>query len=103
MINKELIKILINERVKLHPDDPRVEEYWCKLTNELSQNEGETIEFLDECSEYEINWLSEIFEDISEKFQSIKFINFLRSLQKKYPSIDLRKDIEYAEKQIKAD
>jgi len=99
---KDYIKNLIQERSKLHPDDPRIQNYWNLLTKMLSENENDTIEFLNECEESELYWLSEIFEDISQNLQSINFVKFLHTLKDKFPSLDLDVDIEYAEKAIKS-
>jgi len=99
---KDYIKNLIQERSKLHPDDPRIQNYWNLLTKMLSENENDTIEFLNECEESELYWLSEIFEDISQNLQSINFVKFLHTLKDKFPNLDLDVDIEYAEKAIKS-
>lgn len=99
---KDYIKNLIQERSKLHPDDPRIQNYWNLLTKMLSENENDTIEFLNECEESELYWLSEIFEDISQNLRSINFVKFLHTLKDKFPSLDLDVDIEYAEKAIKS-
>jgi len=101
MINKELVITLIEERSRLHPDDPRTSEYWSKLTDELSKNKTDVIDFLNNCTDTQIYWLSEIFEDISAIFKSSVFIECLKALQRKYPELDLESDIEYAEKAIK--
>ena len=100
MINKVRIKELIKEREMLHPDDPRTEDYWNMLTKELITSEDDTIEFINNCDEHYIYWLSEIFEDISEVFQSEKFIEALKSVQTKYPNLDLESDIMFAEKAL---
>lgn len=58
MINKVKIKELIKEREMLHPDDPRMEDYWNMLTEELIASEDDTIEFINNCNEHDIYWLS---------------------------------------------
>lgn len=100
MINRTKIKELIKEREMLHPDDPRTEDYWNKLIKELIASEDDTIEFINNCTEHDIYWLSEIFEDISEIFQSQRFIEALKSVQVKYPNLDLETDIIFAEKAL---
>ncbi|MCT4543153.1 MAG: hypothetical protein N4A63_06400 [Vallitalea sp.] len=47
-------------------------------------DEEATKQFLENCSSDEVYWISEIFEDIAYKFQSRKFICFLKELQRKY-------------------
>ncbi|WP_162145048.1 hypothetical protein [Cellulosilyticum lentocellum] len=44
-----------------------------------------------------------MFEDISEKLQSKKFIKCLRELDKKYPQLKMTKDIDLAEQYIEKD
>ena len=97
MININRVKTLIKEREILHPDDPRIEEYWEMLIKELTVEETATIEFISKCNEHDIYWLSEIFEDISMIFKSPKFIQTLKDVQIKYPKLDLQMDIMYAE------
>ena len=101
MVNEIKMKELIKKRERLHPDDPRTEDYWNMLTKELTVNEDDTIEFICNCNEHDIFWLSEIFEDISDVFQSEKFIEVLKKVQEKYPKLDLKIDIMYAEKSLK--
>ena len=58
-----------------------------------------TIEYFERyCKEDEAYWISEVFDDISEKLQSWKFIECLENLQKKYPDIDMQIDIDYTKK-----
>ena len=101
MINEMKIKELIRELELLHPDDPQIKDYWEVLTNEMSADENETIEFINNCTEHEIYWLSTIFEDISFNFQSPYFIEVLNNIQKKYPQLNLEMDIMYAEMSLK--
>lgn len=76
---------------------------WSKLTEKLDKDEEETISFFNVCTETEIYWLSEVFEDISNTFKSPDFIVFLKQLQKKYIALalDLESDIKYAKDAIK--
>lgn len=71
--------------------------YWEGLMEILAQNEADTIKFLAECSGEQIYWISEVFEDISNKFQSKGFVDFLKELQKSHPNIDIKQDIQTAE------
>ena len=80
--------------------DFEIEKYWNKMTILLTQNEDETIDYLNECNEDELYYISEIFEDISEQFQSERFITCLRKLDKKFPNVDMTKDIDIAESYI---
>ncbi|WP_379000770.1 hypothetical protein [Metabacillus niabensis] len=97
MLDTSLVKSLIIERSKLHMNDPKVYEYWGKLTELLSRNVEDTINYLNHCSEEEIYWLSEIFEDISAKVNCQKYIECLKKLDKKYSNLNLSMDIKVAE------
>lgn len=100
MIDNKKVKKIISERKKLHPDDPAVEKKWSELTDLFKKNEKETIKYLENCEGEELEWISEIFEDISEQLQSKKFIDTLELLEKKYPELDLKMNVEFAKKAI---
>ena len=97
MIKNLMDKILI-EREKKHINDGfGIEECWDKMVEILSKNTNETIEYLQNCSEEEIYFISEVFEDISDKLQSPEYILCLRELEKKFPNLNLKKDVDLAE------
>ena len=58
-----------------------------KATIELfTANLQETIDFLDnDCTADQFSWMSEVFDEISEKLQSWEFIDALRRTAAKYP------------------
>lgn len=101
MINQNRVYEIIEERKKLHPDDPHILEIWEELTSIFSKNEESTIKFLNNCKKEYIVWISEVFEDISEHLQSRLFLQCLENLNKKYPELCLRVDIMYAKKSFK--
>ncbi|WP_342554416.1 hypothetical protein [Paenibacillus sp. FSL R7-0652] len=91
------VNSLVQKRENLHPDDPAIQLIWHDLVNLLKSNEESAIAFLEQRSkETELYWLCEIFEDLSAEFQSRAFIHCLLELQKKYPDLDMKQDIEYA-------
>lgn len=95
---KELMDEIIMERKKKHlEDDYGIQECWEKMIRVLSRNEEETIRYLENCSEEEIYFISEIFEDVSEKLKSKKYISCLKKLDKKFPNLNMTRDIEIAE------
>lgn len=96
MIDNNEIEKIIEERKKMHPDDPRVVEKWNELTLVFIQNEESTIAYLNSCCKENINWISEIFEDISEQLQSSRFIECIEKLAIKYPDLNLEQDILHA-------
>ncbi|MGG3889965.1 hypothetical protein [Metabacillus fastidiosus] len=96
MVNIERISRLIKERSELELNDPVVSKYWDAMTECLSINELETINYLLTCTEEELYWLSEVFDDISYRLQSHKFIECIEILDKRYPNADLSVDVKSA-------
>ena len=62
-------------------DDMAIQKCWQDITDILSENEENTITYLNNCSKDELYWISEVFEDISENLQSRDFIKCLRNTQ----------------------
>jgi len=75
---------------------PPLDEYWGEIIDVLSQDVDKTKELLLKCTPDEINRMGGYFEDVSERLQSQEFIDLLRELQKKYPEIDIKMDIQWA-------
>jgi len=101
MIDNNLVEDIIEERKKMHPDDPRIIEKWNELTRIFIQNEENTIMYLNNCSKENVKWISEIFEDISEQLKSLRFIECIEQLSNKYSDLNLEQDILYAKKSLK--
>ncbi|RDU25279.1 hypothetical protein [Anaerosacchariphilus polymeriproducens] len=100
-MNKELMDIIIEKRkLKHNEDDFGIQECWDEIVVNLSESCEETIKYLEECSEEYIYYISEVFEDISEQLQRQEFIECLRKLEKKFPNLNLKKDIDIAEEYI---
>ena len=98
---KNKMEAILKERKGLNiNDDYGIEKCWNEMTILLTQNEDEKIDYLNECNEENLYYISEIFEDISEQLQSKRFITCLRNLDKKFPKLDMTKDIDIAESYI---
>ncbi len=52
------------------------------------------------CSKEDVYLISEVFEDVSEKLQSKRFIECLRKLDEKFPDLNLTYHIDVAESYI---
>lgn len=97
MLDKEKVIEIVNEIDSLFMEDTRFPKYWGQLTQVLSENEQETIDFLDSCNEKNIiDNISSVFADISTNFQSQKFIKCLERLEIKFPDLLLNPMIEVA-------
>ena len=101
MIKKEIVDNLIEERLKLSLNDIKKDFFWEKLTQIFSEDEKETINFLNQCRPEQLYWIKEVFEDISEKLQSKNFIDCIEKLNNKYKSLNMNYDIEFAKKSLR--
>lgn len=77
-----------------------INECWNEMIESLSDNINETIAYLNDCSEKEIYYISEVFEDIAEQTNSKEYIECLRAIDSKYPGLKLKRDIDIAEEYI---
>ena len=77
-------------------DHPCTNQVWQDLLEIIAVTTDDAIAIIDACSELELPWLSEVFDDLSEKLQSTKFIDYLEQLQERNPGIDFFADIKYA-------
>lgn len=98
---KEIMKKIIDERKKKDiEDDYGIQDCWNKMIDVLSVDVQQTIAYLNDCTEEELYYISEIFEDISERLKCKLFIECLRKLDKKFPDLNMTKDIDLAETYI---
>lgn len=96
-----MMKVVLEERKNKHiEDDAGIQKCWDKMVDICSENENETIIYLLQCSKEELDNISEIFEDISVKLQSKAYIKCLRKLDKKFPELEMKKDIDIAEEYL---
>ena len=106
MIDVKEYKAIIAERKRIAVEtddhwDYGIEMCWNKLIDMLTKDINETIDFLENvCSPDEINWTSEIFEDIVQKTNSKEFVAALHRIYEKMPE-DVKQsiavDIKYAD------
>ncbi|WP_145410472.1 hypothetical protein [Paenibacillus xylanexedens] len=89
----EKLILLVEKRTKLHPDDPGIQMIWHEMVDILKEIEQRTLAFFNQCEEKDLNWLNEIFEDLSSELQSRAFIDCLLQLQEKYPNLDIEQNI----------
>lgn len=78
------------------------EEIFEEKKNLLCENLQETMQFIDSCTQEEFYWISNAFEDISEKYKSTEFIECLRRNQKRFPEIceHIEMEIDFAIKAL---
>lgn len=86
----EKIQYISGEIDKLHPNDPKILQFWDDMTGILSENEQETISFLNALTDPEVILnVSSVFEDISVRLQSRQFIACIEELQRKNQDLPL--------------
>lgn len=95
-IIKEKFAQLISKRLSLEiNDDFGLEEVWEKEISILTENLDKTISYiLNDCPDEEFYWMSEVFEEIVQKVQSMDFINAIKERLKKVTNEKYYKDIE---------
>ena len=104
----EIVKLREEEEDK---DLSELPDYWetspaIKAEIELfTRNLQETVDFLDnDCTEEQLLWLSEVFEEISAKLQSWEFIDALKRAADRFPeeckTYNIRECILFAEGQL---
>lgn len=95
MINK--VKEILDKRIQINDeDDYRIEKCREELIEVLSRDELLTIDILNQLNEKEILYTSEVFEEIAYNLQSANYINCLKRIEKKYPSLNIRDAVEVA-------
>ena len=94
--------VILNERKKLNlNDDSGIQKSWNEIIELLSENEENTIRYLENCSKEDLYQISEVFEDVAEIIQSKELIKRLRELDRKFPELEMTKDIDIAESYMK--
>lgn len=97
MIKKIMNNIILERKQKNIEDDYGIESCWNKIIDILSKDVNKTILYLENCSEEDLYYISEVFEDIAIKLHSKAYIECLRKLDKKFPNLKITKDIDLAE------
>ena len=100
MIKDNMVKIIEERKRKHIEDDYGIQECWERMVDILSVDVQQTVVYLEKCTQEELYYISETFEDISQRLQSQMFIECLRKLDEKYPKLEMTKDIDLAETYI---
>lgn len=101
------MKDLVMEKHSINPENSEeIQKIWDKQVKLLTQSLPETIRYLDSIAdEKEMSAVAEVWDDISEYWQSEALIICMERCIEKYPSISsiLKVDLEYAVKALKKD
>lgn len=97
-MNREYLKQLVDEVKKIEKTEPENEILWKinydKRLTELSKDLGETIGYLDTCSKEELTWMSEVFEELTEHFQSPELVECVERNIDRFPDEDLQNELK---------
>jgi len=94
----EKMNDILKIRKSLHMNDSHgIYECWDEMVKQLSENEADTLDYLNHCSDNDLYFVSEVFEDVSVNLKSDRFIQCLRKLDVKYPELEMTNDIDIAE------
>lgn len=112
-MNVTKFREVIKERTRISVEtqdewDDGIEKCREKMIQILCEDIESSATFIEtECSADELSWISEIWDDVAAKTQSIKFIRSLESAIKKFPEEDkkyyLRETIQFAYGAIEED
>ena len=97
---------LLNDRLALHlNDDIGLMENWKEQTTLLSSNIGDSISFiLNDITDDQFVWMSEVFEDVAEQSQSQDFVDAIRARALRIKSKEDREsvlsEVEYASNRL---
>lgn len=95
MIKQEFSQLLTKRLLLENNDDFGLEKIWKEEILILVKDIKTTNCFiLNECSDEDLYWMSEIFEEVVQKTQSKDFINVLRHRVKKVSNKGYQKNIE---------
>ena len=94
-MDKEYLKQLAEEAEELDPENEALwQENFDKRFAELSKDLNATMEYLSSCSEIELDWMSEVFEKLSEYFRSPELIACVEQIIKKFDNLELKMQLE---------
>lgn len=93
---KEKATDLICEGILLDMNDPSIAVIWDELTSLLSVDVEKTINYLNECNNLEIEFLSAVFEDIAYNLKSNRYIMEIENLKNKFPNLNLDSIVDLA-------
>jgi len=99
VINEKKLADMVIRMDAMHPNDPAIESCWQQMVDEFN-DEQDTINYLNSCSEKEIYWISSVFDDLAYKFSSKTYVDCIKQLAKKFPKVDMALEIKIAESYI---
>lgn len=96
---KRLLELVEKNKIIYFEDDGAQKAIWDEMVSILSVNINETIEYLNSASKDEIYYISSVYDDLSEIFQSNELITCME-INAQRTGVDCAVDIEYAKKAL---
>ena len=87
MTSSDTIRAIIEKRATTDDEwQAGVEKCWVELTEALTENIDVARKFLlEDCTADEASWVSEVYDDIIYKTQSMKYVDLLRESIERFP------------------
>ena len=83
---KEIVATRRQQDEEQYEASPPIEKCWRELTDVLSEDIASTIKFMmEECTAEEFSYISEVFDFVVEKTQSVEFLDCIKFLAARYP------------------
>ena len=85
---------VIHERITNPNAKYYADPWWDAEIKQFTLNLGESIRFIEEeCTDEELYWLGEVFDDIMDKTRSVEFLNCLRARVQRVENLQWKADI----------
>lgn len=101
MTDFELYHQVIRERITNPNAEYYADPWWDAEIKQFTKDISESIQFIeDECTDEELYWLGEVFDDIMDRTRSVEFLNSIRrrveQVEKPEWKADLLEDLRTA-------
>ncbi|RIW38430.1 hypothetical protein D3H55_02525 [Bacillus salacetis] len=90
----ESVRNVLGKIALMDDDDTRMEDTLQRLLDLLLQDEEKTIQFMEQASRKELLLISEWFPEVVYTFGSQYFLEYIYTLDKRHPELDLLRYIE---------
>ena len=94
-------RIILYQKMNMHMNDPSMSQKNQDMVDLIAVNESVVRTVFDQLNSNEMEYTSEIFEEIIAHLNSQSLLDYFHTLQNKYPYIDMESDLFYAQKSLK--
>lgn len=101
-MNKKYLKKLVEKANNIDPqNEVLIEENMQKRLDIMKENLQETINYLNNCSENELLWATEVLEELSEHFKSTELIDCVNKNMIRCQSLEIKEQLKETIKYMK--